>query len=348
MFSPADIERKRQIAQMLAFQGASASPRSGLKAVSNALASRIAEPKSQQVAYESVLPDYQNPAALSPNYGDIDGLSVMPPPLDTSDQRFMYENAPHIPGVGRPSQWEQPQEQFDPNLMEGIGVDPRGMFGQEDARFDDANAYQVADAGNAIIPRPATQNSLESAALGSRRGIARLTQVDAMLRENPNLLSDSQSFGGDAKRTRLEWQDYLAPGTMSEENKEYLANVSKFRMNVVNHVNLGIKEMTGAQMSNEEAKRLMKGMPNLEDSPTVFKAKLDEATYQMRLANARETYWSQKGLPGSAWEQMPLTDVEGILKQRGAEIYTGLIESGADADQARQEAAKMLAQEFGL
>lgn len=257
------------------------------------------------------------------------------------------------------------------NPQNGAGIDINGnpMFRaaqgqlQLPSRFDDANSYQVAQASGGVIsdappllyepqetinPAATANNSIQGAVLNNRRGIARLARVDSMLQENPDLLNDSNSFRGDMRRKGLEWRDYLAPDSMTDEGKDYLANVSKFRLNVMQHVNLGIKEMTGAQMSETEAKRLMAAMPNQNDSPTVFKAKLDEAMHLMRMANARETYWAQRGIPGAAWDQVPLTDMQAILSQRGSEIYQDLISQGVEGGAARQQAAQMLAQEFGL
>ena len=68
-----------------------------------------------------------------------------------------------------------PGEQFDPNLMEGIGVDPRGMFGQEDARFDDANAYQVADMSN-VPPAGAGEKSKLNATARAFQGMMKSLQ----------------------------------------------------------------------------------------------------------------------------------------------------------------------------
>ena len=68
---------------------------------------------------------------------------------------------------------------------------------------------------------------------------------------------------------------------MSATDRKYLEDFTTLRAKSVSNLNSYIKEMTGAAMSEAEAKRLMAVMPNAGtgvfdgDSPTQFKTKLD-------------------------------------------------------------------------
>ncbi len=59
--------------------------------------------------------------------------------------------------------------------------------------------------------------------------------------------------------------------------KKWLQEFSTFRQDTNANVNLYIKEITGAQMGEDEATRLTKAVANLDDSPAVFAAKLQNA-----------------------------------------------------------------------
>lgn len=239
------------------------------------------------------------------------------------------------------------------DAMQPPGYDPRDMIPQEDSRMiNGGGGARVAVGGGkndqVIDPTATTNNRIQEGLLDSKRGLARMSRVEALIGENPDIIADTQSFGGNLRRKALETQDWLFPGSLSEEAAKDLTEMTRFRMNVIQNVNLGIKEMTGAQMSEMEAARIMAGMPNQEDSPTQFKAKLDESIYLAKMAAARETYWAQKGIPGNSWDQIDLQDMTEILKQRGADLFRQQVAAGLDPEGARAAAAQALAREFGL
>ena len=67
-------------------------------------------------------------------------------------------------------------------------------------------------------------------------------------------------------------------------------------------VNRAIRDMTGAQMSEGEADRLMRGMPNQDDSPTEFMAKMQSVIGQIKSYDRlyRETMGQGLGPMGEA------------------------------------------------
>ena len=72
-------------------------------------------------------------------------------------------------------------------------------------------------------------------------------------------------------------------------------DVAEFRMQVTAQLNAYIKAMTGAQMSEKEARRLMTGMPSLKDTHEVFRRKLERT---IKTVEAKQRTWlrSRKSL----------------------------------------------------
>ncbi len=68
---------------------------------------------------------------------------------------------------------------------------------------------------------------------------------------------------------------------IGEGNRDSLADAAKFKRTVTEQLSLFINELSGAAVSEQEAERLMKAMPNLDDGPTEFKAKYDSLMNQL-------------------------------------------------------------------
>lgn len=78
---------------------------------------------------------------------------------------------------------------------------------------------------------------------------------------------------------------------LSGDQKKQLRQLKFFERDVNEALNLYIKAITGAQMSEAEAGRLKKAFPNLDDAPTEFLAKMDSLQKDVLLATARTNYF---------------------------------------------------------
>jgi len=88
---------------------------------------------------------------------------------------------------------------------------------------------------------------------------------------------------------------------LSPEDAQELKDYTQYRQTVIEHLNLYIKDITGAQMSEAEAKRLGKAVPNAEkDSPTEFEGKLENSIRTGQLAVARYQYLLREGFTDAA------------------------------------------------
>ena len=93
----------------------------------------------------------------------------------------------------------------------------------------------------------------------------------------------------------LSWKSKFGKKLSSEENK-FIQEISGFTRDAIENINLYIKEITGAQMSNPEAGRIRLAQPDPGegvfggDAPEVFEAKLESAYASVKRAQARYTY----------------------------------------------------------
>lgn len=117
-------------------------------------------------------------------------------------------------------------------------------------------------------------------------------------------------------------------GKVSPEEKAKLEDYTKFKRDSISSLNNYIKQVTGAAMSVDEAKRLMKGMPNPGmgmfdgDSPTEFKAKMNATMQQLGRVVARAKYILNSDL--GSFADVSLEQMDGIIDARGEELEKSL------------------------
>lgn len=104
-------------------------------------------------------------------------------------------------------------------------------------------------------------------------------------------------------------------GFASDEDIELVTKYAEFRQNAFEAVNNYIRDVTGAQMSIQEADRLSKAMPQPgtgifdADSPAEFKRKLLNAIEKIKLARARAAYFLSEGIQPERFEKDGKSDV---------------------------------------
>lgn len=166
-------------------------------------------------------------------------------------------------------------------------------------------------------PNKKTATDLQSMLINNGERRMRYNQIEATF--DPKYLNVPYRAGQAWSSIKEKFVD------LSEEDKQNLKEFSQFRQNAVNNLNRTIKEITGAAMGVEEAKRITAGLPNPGtgltdgDSPTQFKAKLDQSIYQLKLVEARAKYMLQKGL---TFADVPLEKMPSIINERGKQIAT--------------------------
>jgi len=225
-----------------------------------------------------------------------------------------------------------------------------------DPRFAPAGK-EFLDASRAVAPgmqKPAI-NALQEKQINTIEAYSRLRSIEQSFRPE---------FQEIESRIGFKWNELMdsfssTRKSLTPEQRGQLANFAAYRADALNNLNQYIKEITGAAMTNAEAERIMRAMPNPGDgvfngdSPTVFKAKLDAALRNSKLAIARYHYLSTNGFPGSVDEMaraLPLERMGGFIQQRTDQLLKDTLSQNPGLTQ--KEAAPIVRQrlraEFGI
>ena len=184
-------------------------------------------------------------------------------------------------------------------------------------QFKAITAPKTTNIVNPLQPDKKMAGDLQAILLNAGDRRMRYNQIDATF--DPKFLTVPY-------RTEQAWTSLKEKFVeLPEEQKDELRRFANWKQNSVNNLSLTIKELTGAAMGVEEAKRIIAGLPNPGtgltdgDSPTEFKAKLDQTMQQMKLVEARTTYLLKNGL---TLDKVPLEKMPSIINERGKQIAT--------------------------
>jgi hypothetical protein len=236
---------------------------------------------------------------------------------------------------------------------EAMGLQP-GTQAYTDFLSGSSNDFRIETApdGSTVITRGrqanapigrSGQNKIDALEIDTRDELARLERIQASSIENPNV-ADMNTLTGNLKRMGLEWQDFIASDSLTDEQAQYLVDVTTARGDILENLNFTIKQITGAAMTESEAKRIGATLPNINDSPRMFQAKLDRALERTRASIARYNMWRNQGLDGRPEDLGTLSDIQSQMDKRFDDLAAA-VESG---DMTAEEANAMFASEFGL
>lgn len=209
-----------------------------------------------------------------------------------------------------------------------------------------------------------TEKDLEKNMVDSVSALGRLSDIersfdDSFLEVGTRFDNWHTRWKEKAKGTIFE--DFI--GKASPEDQKELDEYSAFRRDAIENINRYIKEITGAQMSEKEANRLRKAMPDPGegvfdgDSSTEFKSKWRSAVKSLRTSLVRYNYLRSRGLEDKAIESMSKTgtlpdlkSIEGMINERAHEIEGELKSKGSALSESEMRATvkKRVNEEFGL
>jgi len=181
-------------------------------------------------------------------------------------------------------------------------------------------------------------NDVEEGILNAGAAMQRIMNIERSF--NPEFLTLGRQFEN--------WTSAIQDktiGGLSPEAKRKMGEYTRFTTATLSNVNRTIKELTGAAMSQGEAKRIMGELPNEKDSPTEFKAKMDLVTENLRNVMARLNYIRNNGI---SIEDVRIDEMRGIIAQRGEELLKELRQPGLSEDDLENMVLGRLANEFGL
>ena len=204
----------------------------------------------------------------------------------------------------------------------------------------------------AIEPGKATRTDLEKEALQSSAAIQRFNQIEAGFK--PEYLQYAPRLSAGWAALKEKGGLGLSPG-----DQRFLKDYSAWSRGAIEEVNSYIQQKTGAAMGAQEALRLKKGVPNPGegmfdgDSPTQFKAKLDDTMRQLKLVEARSLYALRNGLTlmGPNGEPVvPLSAMPKIMDERGLQIEQQVRKQypNLNAKELKQMVVRQLGVEFGI
>ncbi len=148
----------------------------------------------------------------------------------------------------------------------------------------------TAAGGDVVMPGVAARNELDKDIIGASSGIARLNAIQQSFKPEYLEVPNQLAMKG------IEYANKLGL-PVSDEQKARLTEFSRFRQDAYDNMNRYIKEITGAAMSETEANRLRKAMPDPEnDSPAAFKAKIDHSMEILQAAGERYQKLRTEGL----------------------------------------------------
>jgi len=197
-----------------------------------------------------------------------------------------------------------------------------------------------------------TAASLEDKVISATNGLARVRSIKSSFRPEYQTVATRW----DALKTAFQEKAAGIPALewvgkqFGEGDRQLLRDFTVYKRRSIENLNLYIKEITGAQMSIQEAQRLTRGMPNpgkglLDgDSPTEFYAKLIDVERSLKKATARYVYALKNGLDPLA---MNIDEIENVMSRRWGDVYNSLPKD-MDEVMRQAEADKRVAEEFGL
>jgi len=159
------------------------------------------------------------------------------------------------------------------------------------AQLPDGTVIEIGG-GSDISPK--TKSDIEGKLMNGLEQYNRMKSISASFKP------EYQEIGSrlDAAWTGLRAK--LGKG-VSKEDSDFLTDFKKYQRKSIENINLYIKEMTGAQMSEKEANRLRLAQPDpgekwwKGDDPITFKAKMDDVLKMTRAAVARYDFYKNNG-----------------------------------------------------
>ena len=177
----------------------------------------------------------------------------------------------------------------------GGGIQPEPKKGMKIYDRDGNLLVDMSGGGTTGEMTPKTKGTIEEKLLGGKEQLARMQSIQEQFKP------EYQEIPSRLGKTWTSIKASFGQNIPKEDAKE-LTEFKKFQRKSIENINLYIKELTGAQMSEKEADRLRLAQPDpgekwySGDDPITFKAKMDDVLKATRAAVARYEYYKTKGL----------------------------------------------------
>ncbi|KKM27737.1 hypothetical protein LCGC14_1571720 [marine sediment metagenome] len=207
----------------------------------------------------------------------------------------------------------------------------------------------------------AATNVVQKDLLAATQGLQRLTQIENSI--DDKFLTIPGKFKAATLNLKDKLGNFLGLKTLTQDEQAFLSDFSTFAQDSIENINLYIKEITGAQMSEKEANRLRKAVADIGDGlfagdgPIKFRSKLTNQLRKFRLSVARLNWINTQGIRSNFGPRMqgvenrlPLQRMPAIMAKRESEIMTRFKKElpGRNQQEYDQLALSRLSEEFGL
>jgi hypothetical protein len=234
-------------------------------------------------------------------------------------------------------------------------ISSKGMIVESDGKGGFSIRTNV-DANSPGNMQKTTTGKVEEKLLSANEGLARISGI---------VRSFKPEFQEIPTRLGTAWSSLkskMGVGIPPEEQKR-LEEYGVYKQDALENINLYIKEITGAQMSEKEAERLRPAMPDPGegvfggDDPVTFKSKLANTYKKLRMAQIRYNHYLSRGLKEDAFKELvkkgdvvSLERMEQILDEKGDQYAADLKKQNPNINTADlfDQVRSRLSKEFGL
>ena len=202
----------------------------------------------------------------------------------------------------------------------------------------------------------ATEGTVEKKLIAVNEGLARIGSIGK---------SWKPEFNEIPTRLGVAWSSIKSKMGVNipPEEKVRLEEFSAYKQDAIENINLYIKEITGAQMSNAEAGRLRKAQPDPGDGifggddPVTFRSKLVNQNKKLHMIGARYSYYLSKGVSENALKDLinnghieTIEEFEKRVDDKGSEYETELKKEfpGMDTQSLSDQVKAKLRKEFNV
>lgn len=141
---------------------------------------------------------------------------------------------------------------------------------------------------------------------------------------NPEFLTLEGQIRQDLNAFRERALESIGIGELSSAERQSLAEFTAFKRDTTNNLSRFVQELSGAAVTEQEARRLAQSLPTLDDGPTEFQAKLQGAIRDAQRALARNNYALTQGL-NPLDTGIPLSGIDAFIDRTGQQIQDRLL-----------------------
>jgi hypothetical protein len=190
------------------------------------------------------------------------------------------------------------------------------------------------------IQKP-TANDLEKKVVQTGETMSRLRDMQRRFDD------DFLTFQGQADAWMQRMKEKAGVG-LEPQQQQRVAEFSAFQRDVTNNLSLYLNQLSGAAISPAEFDRISQTLPNMDDSPTQFRAKWGGTMRELSKAQARAKWALQNGVGQNPWDSD--AQFEKAVETRGDQIAQQIRQQNPQAtdEQIKQAVTNQIRMEFGF